>query len=88
MSTSVVIQMSKKLNFYKKFHGLSCNISGLFCVTKTVLSIINSAMPQQNFEHLLIHIALFKQTLRYFKHFHFLRLSKLARVGSIQVLIG
>jgi hypothetical protein len=46
---------------------------------------MKSAMPEQNFKH---HIALFKQKLWYFRHFHFLRLSKLARKRSIQVKIA
>jgi hypothetical protein len=32
----------------QKFHSLACNISGVFCGTKTVLSIMKFAMPEQN----------------------------------------
>jgi hypothetical protein len=65
MSTSMVIKMSKINEFIwklaEKFYSLACNISGIFCATKTVLSIPKSAMPEQNFEHLKIYIALIKQ---------------------------
>jgi hypothetical protein len=49
---------------------------------------MKSAMPEQNFEHLIINIALFKQKLWYFRHFHFFRFSKLARIVLIQVPIA
>jgi hypothetical protein len=34
-----------------------------FCATKTVLSIMISAMPEQNFEHLINYSALLKQNI-------------------------
>jgi hypothetical protein len=49
---------------------------------------MKSAMPEQNFEHLIIYIALIKQKLWYFRHFHFFRFSKLARIGSFQIPIA
>jgi hypothetical protein len=61
----------------RKFHSLACNISGFFCATKTVISIMKSAIPEQNFEHLIIYIALFKQKLWYFRHFQFFGIFKI-----------
>jgi hypothetical protein len=68
----------------EKFHTLACNIFGVSCGTKTILSSMKSALPEQNFKHLIISIALFKQNLWYIKHFQFfVRFSKLAGIGSI-----
>jgi hypothetical protein len=71
----MVIKMSKINQFLwklaEKSHSLACNISGDFCTTKTVLSIMKSAMPEQNFEQMIIYIALFKQKLWYLRHFQF-----------------
>jgi hypothetical protein len=64
----MLIKMSKMNDFFfklaEKFHSLACNISGVFCATKTVLSIMKSAMAEQNFEHLVINIALFNSSKR------------------------
>jgi hypothetical protein len=58
MSTSMVNKMSKINDFLwklaEKIHSLAGNISGVFCATTNVLSILKSAMPEQNFEHLII----------------------------------
>jgi hypothetical protein len=63
----MVIKMPKINDFFKwksteKFHSLACNISGVFCATKTVLSIMKSAIPEQNFEHLITYWYNFVQT--------------------------
>jgi hypothetical protein len=66
MSTSMVIKMSKITEILwklaEKFHSLTYNISGVFCATKNVLSIMKSAKPEQNFEHLIIYIALLNKS--------------------------
>jgi hypothetical protein len=41
----------------KKFHSLALKIFGVFCAPKIVLGFMKSAMPEQNFEHLVIFIA-------------------------------
>jgi hypothetical protein len=60
----------------------------LFGTSKTILSIMKYAMSELNFEHLIILLGLFKQKSWYFRHFQFVRFSKLARIGSFQVPIA
>jgi hypothetical protein len=53
----------------KKFYNLACNISGVFCATKIVLGIMESAMPRKNFEHQIIITALIEQKIRQIRHY-------------------
>jgi hypothetical protein len=46
---------------------------------------MKTTMPEQNFEHLIIYIALFKQQLCYFIHFQFCCFSNGAKIGFIKV---
>jgi hypothetical protein len=49
---------------------------------------MKSAMPEQNFEHLIIYISMFKQNYGTLDIFSFLRFSKLVRIGSVQLPIA
>ena len=57
-------------------HSLTCNISGVFCATTTVLSIMESAMPEQNCKDVIIYIALFNLKLWQFRHVKFFEILK------------
>jgi hypothetical protein len=66
MSTAMVIKMSKVNDFFEnwpKSFILKLAISRVFCATKTVCSIMKSAISEQNFEQMIIYIAVFKQNL-------------------------
>jgi hypothetical protein len=76
------------LKLAKLWNSLTCNISGVFCATKSVLNIMESAMSEQHFETQIISIVWFKLKLQHSGYFCFLGFSNLARKCSIQVPIA